>query len=82
MYKLQVGSYPQRLEDLHANPSGLTRTQWGGPYLDNPISNDPWQREYKYGADEVNDVVTISSDGPDGQAGTEDDVPDPANANG
>ena len=82
MYKLNVGSFPQRLEDLHSNPSGLTRTQWGGPYLDKPISNDPWQREYKYGADEVNDIVTITSDGPDGQAGTEDDVPDPASTNG
>lgn len=78
MYKLQVNSFPATLDDLYTNPSGLTRTQWGGPYLDDPVSNDPWQRPYTYGADEANDRVMITSAGPDGQTGTEDDVPDPA----
>ena len=78
MYKLSVGSFPSSLDDLHANPSGLSRSQWGGPYIEDPIGTDPWQRPYTYGADELNDRVTISSAGPDGQAGTADDVPDPA----
>ena len=80
MYKLQVNSFPSTLDDLYTAPSGMTKTQWGGPYLDNPVSNDPWQRPYKYGADEANERVMITSAGPDGQAGTEDDVPDPATA--
>ena len=77
MYKLAVGSFPQQLQDLHTVPSGLNRTQWGGPYLDNPVQSDPWQREYVYSADEMNNTVSIVSSGPDGQSGTEDDVPDP-----
>lgn len=85
MYKLQVGSFPNTLNDLVVNPSGLPSARWGGPYLDKPIQSDPWMREYTYGTDELNDKVTITSSGPDGQAGTEDDVPDPTinnNANG
>ncbi len=76
MYKLSVGSYPTTLSDLHASPSGLTKSQWGGPYLDDPVPNDPWNRAYKYSKDELNDRVTITSSGKDGQSGTEDDVPE------
>ena len=82
MYKLSVGSFPSSLDDLYANPSGLSRAQWGGPYIEDPVGADPWQRPYTYGADELNDRVTITSAGPDGQAGTADDVPDPNTANG
>jgi hypothetical protein len=56
----------------------LTRNQWGGPYLEKPINAEPWSRPYTYTPDELNDRVIIVSNGPDGQAGTEDDVPDPA----
>lgn len=78
MYKLNVGSFPAKLDDLYANPSGLSRIQWGGPYVDEPVSADPWQRAYKYTPDDANERVMITSSGPDGRAGTEDDVPDPA----
>ncbi len=78
MYKLNVGSFPAKLDDLYANPSGLSRIQWGGPYVDEPVSADPWQRPYKYTPDDANERVMITSSGPDGRAGTEDDVPDPA----
>jgi general secretion pathway protein G len=77
MYKLTVGRFPAKLDDLFTNPSGLSKTQWGGPYLKQPIQADPWQRPYKYAADELNDRVMITSAGPDGQEGTQDDVPDP-----
>ncbi|MFK7769188.1 MAG: type II secretion system protein GspG [Mariniblastus sp.] len=77
MYKLNVGAFPSNLDELYQNPSGLSRIKWGGPYLDSPISPDPWQRPYVYGADDANDRVTITSNGPDGQAGTQDDVPEP-----
>jgi general secretion pathway protein G len=76
MYKLNVGRFPATLDDLYTNPSGLTRTQWGGPYIEEPIPADPWQRPYTYSADELNDRVMITSAGPDGQAGTQDDVPE------
>ena len=80
-YKLNVGRFPATLDDLFTLPSGLSRMQWGGPYIEKPVNADPWQRPYKYSADEANDRVVITSAGPDGQDGTEDDVPDPATRN-
>lgn len=82
MYKLDVGSFPQKLDDLFTLPSGLNNTTWGGPYLDKQIPADPWQQPYTYGSDEQNDIVTITSNGPDRQKGTQDDVPDPNTTNG
>lgn len=78
MFRISVGYFPSSLEDLTTLPAGLTRNQWGGPYLEKPINADPWSRPYNYQPDETNDRVMITSNGPDGQAGTEDDVPDPA----
>ena len=75
MYKLNVGTFPSTLDDLYTMPSGITPVQWGGPYLKDPVPNDPWNRPYTYSADETNDRVTITSNGPDGQAGSGDDVP-------
>ena len=76
-YRLNVGTFPQKLDDLYTPPNGLSRTQWGGPFLEKAIKADPWQRAYTYAADEAQGKVIIRSAGPDGQAGTEDDVPDP-----
>ena len=79
MYKLNVSSFPSTLDDLYTNPSGMTRTQWGGPYIKEPVPMDPWRRPYTYNADEMNDRVVITSAGPDGQAGSDDDVPESIN---
>lgn len=76
-YKLQVGRFPSKLEDLYTQPSGLTKRQWRGPYLQEPVPADPWGNPYSYGVDEANNRVFISSAGPDGQKGTADDVPEP-----
>jgi len=78
-YRLNVGTFPQKLDDLFSAPSGLSRTQWGGPFIEKAVKADPWQREYTYSADEALGKVAIRSAGPDGQAGTEDDIPDPQN---
>ncbi|MEL7498092.1 MAG: type II secretion system major pseudopilin GspG [Planctomycetota bacterium] len=74
MYKLNVGSFPTDLNDLFQLPSGLSQAQWQGPYIEQRIDGDPWNRPYTYTADEINNRVTITSNGPDGQAGTDDDV--------
>ena len=74
-YKLNVGNYPNTLDDLHIMPSGLTAMTWGGPYLDDPVPMDPWNNPYNYTKDELNDRVTITSNGKDGQSGTQDDIP-------
>ncbi len=75
MYKLNVGTFPRTLNDLTALPSGMTQAQWGGPYLDTAAPNDPWGRPYNYVPDNLAQTVQITSNGPDGQRNTKDDVP-------
>lgn len=74
MYKIHVGAFPTKLADLTTRPNGLDNTSWGGPYLKEAITSDPWNRPYKYSPDDLNDTVLIQSAGPDGQSGSEDDV--------
>ncbi|MCH2182826.1 MAG: type II secretion system major pseudopilin GspG [Mariniblastus sp.] len=76
-YKLQVGRFPNTLDDLHIQPAGLTTRQWRGPFLQDPVPMDPWGNEYVYSPDAANNRVFISSAGPDGQQGSPDDVPEP-----
>jgi general secretion pathway protein G len=74
-YKLHVGVFPTALDDLYAAPSGMTPIQWGGPYIQEQVKGDPWKTPYNYSADEATDRVMISSNGPDRQQGTADDIP-------
>jgi general secretion pathway protein G len=74
-FKLHVGRFPATLDDLYLPPSGMSPQEWGGPYVQEPIKGDPWKRPYNYSADELNDRVIITSNGPDGQQGTADDIP-------
>ena len=74
-YKLQNQMYPRTLQDLVVPPSGMNRAEWGGPFFqDGKLPKDPWRNEYTYSADEANDTITITSNGPDGANGTQDDV--------
>ena len=75
MYKLSVGSFPRNLNDLSALPSSMTPAQWGGPYLETSVPNDPWGRPYNYTPDNLAQTVRVTSNGPDGQRNTGDDVP-------
>lgn len=80
-FKLQHQRFPNSLDDLFQAPSGMTLRQWRGPFVNKPIKLDPWGNPYTYTKDELNNRVTITSNGPDGQANTLDDIPDPQ-ANG
>lgn len=71
LYQLSAQSYPSKLEDLKDNP-GMEDATWGGPYIDN-IPVDPWQNPYVFNAQGGGKPV-ISSNGPDGQANTGDDI--------
>lgn len=74
-YQVDNGSFPKGFADLVQKPSGATN--WHGPYFDppkNPI--DPWGDNYIYefpGRHNVNSYDLMSA-GPDGKAGTEDDI--------
>ena len=75
-YKLNVGSYPQSLNDLATRPEGMTEGEWGGPYLrGGKLPKDPWGKDFIYSADETTDRISVSSNGPDGVTGTPDDIP-------
>jgi len=76
-FRLQLQRYPAKLEDLFTPPQGVSVDRWGGPYLDKGDIMDPWNNPYNYEANEGQDLVRISSAGPDGQPGTDDDIPNP-----
>lgn len=72
MYKLDVGKYPDKVEDLLVQPSDAKN--WSGPYLkDVRMPKDPWGKELLYvkpgegGRDY--DVLSLGRDGlPGGQS--------------
>jgi general secretion pathway protein G len=73
MYQLQVGSLPSGMSALRERPGDLADpSRWSGPYLDQEIPKDPWGNEYQYKMSGA--TFEISSAGPDGQSGSEDDV--------
>ncbi len=75
MFKLNVGRYPSSLSELVTLPAGMSPQSWKGPYLDEGrLPTDPWGKPFNYSADELADIVMITSNGPDGQMGTADDV--------
>lgn len=76
-YKITNNRFPRSLDDLYTLPSGMTQRQWGGPYIDKPVNLDLWGSAFTYTADELANRVVITSNGPDGQQNTVDDIPDP-----
>lgn len=74
-YKMDTGYFPKSLTNLIKQSSDITN--WHGPYFDPPqIPIDPWGDEYVYefpGKHNTNGYDLLSA-GPDGKAGTEDDV--------
>ena len=76
-FEVDTGSYPRGqdgLNQLLVQPADVTN--WRGPYLKSDIPLDPWGHPYTYEfPGRVNprgyDIVSM---GPDGQAGTPDDV--------
>jgi general secretion pathway protein G len=81
-YKIDVGSYPEAgeagIQALLTKPSDeKLAAKWGGPYLNGAAPNDPWNNPivYDLATDENgNQVPHVSSNGPDGSAGTDDDI--------
>ena len=81
-YKFHVGEYPTTEEGLkvlaYRNPDEIRRIRkahknWDGPYV-NHIVNDPWGHEYVYETRPEGGNPVLYSKGPDGRAGTTDDV--------
>jgi len=76
-FEVDNGYYPQGqngLDSLFNQPSDAKN--WNGPYLKKPIINDAWGNPYFYecpGQRNANGYDLYSS-GPDGQAGSADDI--------
>ena len=70
MYQLNTQGYPNSLDDLMTNNSGLDDATWAGPYVPS-IPKDPWGQAYEY---KTGEPPVISSPGPDRQANTGDDI--------
>ncbi len=82
MYRVHNFRFPtqeQGLDALVAKPtSGATR--WRGPYADEGKLKDPWGNKYQYDIEGKN--FKITSPGPDGVFGNDDDVTYPEEAGG
>ena len=73
-YKFHVGDYPTTAEGLNALAAKAWRKQgWDGPYV-NHIVDDPWGNAYVYEMRPEGGHPILYSKGPDGRAGTTDDV--------
>jgi len=80
-YRLDLGYYPSSLDELRMQPGGAGvgpdgQPLWNGPYLDRDVPLDPWRRPYQYVNPGQHDpeYPDISSAGPDGVPGNEDDI--------
>lgn len=75
-FEVDNGYYPKsgNLNALIEQPNDATN--WRGPYLDKGIPSDPWNNAYVYdypGKHNANGF-DLSTMGPDGRAGTDDDI--------
>ena len=71
LYEMDMGEYPQRMEDLLQNPGG---DSWDGPYL-KKMPKDPWGKEYYYKTPGDHGFdYDLASKGRDGTLGSDDDV--------
>ncbi len=80
LFKMHTGRYPTGEEGLavliEAPSDEEVAEKWSGPYLDKKQIKDPWGREYQYNyPGEYNErTFDLSSSGPDGVEGNEDDI--------
>ncbi len=73
-YRYHVGRYPSTEEGLAALAAITPEKKgWNGPYV-NHVVKDPWGHDYVYVCNGEGEYPTLYSKGPDGMAGTTDDV--------
>ena len=75
-FEVDNGYYPKSggLNDLLEQPAGATG--WKGPYLKKGVPLDPWGNPYTYDYPGKHNAsgYDLLSNGPDGRAGTDDDI--------
>lgn len=76
-FEVDTGFYPQGSAGLNALVEQPNNAQnWKGPYLKKGIPLDPWGNPYIYAYPGKNNAkgYDLSSNGPDGQSGGDDDI--------
>lgn len=77
-FEIDTGRYPTNSEAIGAliRPPVNVEDDWKGPYLKRGVPKDPWGNEYLYKQPgQYNEYgYDLSSYGPDGINGTEDDI--------
>lgn len=74
-YKYHTGAYPTTEEGLAQLVSTKVKAKgWNGPYVSREIKPDPWGNAYVYASNGNNATPLLYSCGPDGEAGSPDDV--------
>ncbi len=75
LYRLDVGSYPTKLDALVTSPG---QDGWNGPYLKKlKIPKDPWGNDYIYSAPGEHggyDLVSLGADNARGGSGDDTDI--------
>lgn len=72
-YRLDVGSYPEKLEELRRSDA----PGWDGPYMPRDIPDDPWGNPYVYAVTKDGEYpYSLSSYAAGGRPGGEDDEAD------
>lgn len=73
-FEIDNGFYPRGLDALLTAPGDAT--SWRGPYLEKGVPLDPWNNAYlyEYPGKHNTSGPDLSSAGPDGRAGTTDDI--------
>ena len=75
LYKLEVGKFPETLEDLVTQPAGVNN--WKGPYLKKKsLLRDPWDNPLVYTQPGEHGRFDLASMGGDGESGGEGDAAD------
>lgn len=74
-YKIQIGQYPNTLEDLVTPPQGISQNKWRRPFLDDgKLDPDPWGNPFRMEVNLQANQVKVTSAGMDGKFDTADDV--------
>jgi hypothetical protein len=74
-YHRDFGSYPKELKLLWAPPPEIEPATWKGPYMEGDAEvPDAWGHNFDYLLLDDGHGCKITSAGPDGEFGTEDDI--------
>jgi general secretion pathway protein G len=76
MFRLEVGKYPQSLQELVRAPGGA-EGKWNGPYAKEADLKDAWGNDYTYsvpGQGKPFDLTSLGADGRPGGEGENRDV--------